>query len=253
LNGAEITRESIRAYLENFNGMAPITRANILKAFRRFFRDYLGAGELVATFKLPRSEFRPKMVPTREQLRTFYAALKTPAEQALFLLYATTGLRRSEVASLTIGDIDFERRIILPRTESTATKRRWVSCFNAECERALREYLNGRSALNPDAKIFSGNGDTLTEWFKWASEASGIKITPKMLRDWFACEMGELGVADRYVDAFCGRVPRSVLGEALHGLLARAAEAHIRWRKFAGFILRVRPAPIRKRGRVSFY
>jgi len=26
-----------------------------------------------------------------------------------------------------------------------------------------------------------------------------------------AREMGELGVADRYVDAFCGRVPRSVL------------------------------------------
>ena len=31
------------------------------------------------------------------------------------------------------------------------------------------------------------------------------------MREWFACEMGELGVADRYVDAFCGRVPRSVL------------------------------------------
>jgi len=27
----------------------------------------------------------------------------------------------------------------------------------------------------------------------------------------FCSEMGELGVADRYVDAFCGRVPRSVL------------------------------------------
>jgi intergrase/recombinase len=43
------------------------------------------------------------------------------------------------------------------------------------------------------------------------SEKIGIKITPQVLREWFACEMGRLGVPDRYVDAFCGRVPRTVL------------------------------------------
>lgn len=26
-----------------------------------------------------------------------------------------------------------------------------------------------------------------------------------------SCEMGSLGVQDRYVDAFCGRVPQSIL------------------------------------------
>jgi intergrase/recombinase len=31
------------------------------------------------------------------------------------------------------------------------------------------------------------------------------------LRAWFATEMGELGVQDRYIDAFCGRVPKSIL------------------------------------------
>ena len=49
---------------------------------------------------------------------------------------------------------------------------------------------------------------TLTKKFR---RASNRKITPKVLRDWFCCEMGRLGVQDRYVDAFCGRVPRSVL------------------------------------------
>jgi len=29
--------------------------------------------------------------------------------------------------------------------------------------------------------------------------------------EWFVCGMGRLRVPDRYVDAFCGRVPRSVL------------------------------------------
>jgi len=31
---------------------------------------------------------------------------------------------------------------------------------------------------------------------------TGIRITPQILREWFACEMGRLGVSDRYVDAF---------------------------------------------------
>ena len=30
-------------------------------------------------------------------------------------------------------------------------------------------------------------------------------------QSWFCNEMGRLGVPDRYVDAFCGRVPQSVL------------------------------------------
>jgi len=210
LGDREFSTEAIREYLGTLKEKSASTRANVIKSLRRFFRDFLGQGELVASFKLPRSEFKPNMVPTREQIRQFYNALKTPADKALFLLYATTGLRRSEVASLTVGDIDLDRRIVLPNIESTTTKRRWASCFNQETEQALREYLNGH-ALDPSAKLFSGNGDTLTERFKRASEASGIKITPQVLREWFACEMGALNVPDRFVDAFCGRVPRSVL------------------------------------------
>jgi len=30
-------------------------------------------------------------------------------------------------------------------------------------------------------------------------------------REWFYCQMGELGVPDRYIDALCGRAPKSIL------------------------------------------
>lgn len=33
------------------------------------------------------------------------------------------------------------------------------------------------------------------------------------IRKWFCNEMGRLGVQDRYVDAFCGQVPKSVLAK----------------------------------------
>jgi len=210
LGDREVTTDVIRDYLATFNGSAASTRANVLKSFRRFFRDFLKQGELVATFKLPRQEFRPKVIPTKADLKRFYEALERPFKRAVFLMLATSGLRRDEVASLKMGDIDLDKRMVLPNMTSTATKKRWASFFNQEAEQALREYLNGQEA-NGDQRLFPWRGDRIDKWFRNASEKSGIKITPKVLRDWFCSEIGELGVADRYVDAFCGRVPRSVL------------------------------------------
>jgi intergrase/recombinase len=40
---------------------------------------------------------------------------------------------------------------------------------------------------------------------------TGIAITPQKLRQWFCSEMLRLGVSETYIDAFCGRVPKSVL------------------------------------------
>ncbi|MBS7610455.1 hypothetical protein KEJ36_05350 [Candidatus Bathyarchaeota archaeon] len=34
-----------------------------------------------------------------------------------------------------------------------------------------------------------------------------------MLRCWFADKLGRLGVPERYVDALCGRTPKSVLAK----------------------------------------
>jgi intergrase/recombinase len=43
------------------------------------------------------------------------------------------------------------------------------------------------------------------------SKQTGVKITPQVLRNWFCSEMGRLGIPDRYVNAFCGRTPKSIL------------------------------------------
>ena len=47
--------------------------------------------------------------------------------------------------------------------------------------------------------------------FQKVSKKSGIKVTAKTLRQWFASEMALLGVSDAYIDAFQGRLPRSVV------------------------------------------
>jgi hypothetical protein len=37
---------------------------------------------------------------------------------------------------------------------------------------------------------------------KSANKKSGLLITAQKLREWFCCEMGNLDVSDRYIDAF---------------------------------------------------
>ena len=137
--------------------------------------------------------------------------MKEPMAKALFLFYATTGLRSKEVLSLKIGDIDFEKRMIVPKKTTSRTKRMWVTFYNEEAERALREYLGSFRGLNKEERLFPVTEEYFKRRYEKFERETGIKITPQILREWFACEMGRLGVPDRYVDAFCGRVPRSVL------------------------------------------
>jgi len=114
-----------------------------------------------------------------------------------------------ELLSLTKDEIDWDKRMIIPNNHAGGTKRSWVTFFNCEAERALKEYLATRKDGN--SKLFRISTHAFLDVWKHANQGSGIKITPQVLREWFCDELGRLGVPDRYVDAFCGRVPNSVL------------------------------------------
>lgn len=178
-------------------------------SLKRFMRDFNPRSEVVSSFKFPSNYLAPKVIPSKQEVRKFYDALERPIERALFLFYATTGLRKNEVLSLQIDDIDFDKRMIVPNNGQTRTKRRWASFFNQEAEKTLREYLATRK--NNKRKLFRIGTHTFVDFWKRAHVKSGVHITPKVLRAWFCNEMGRLGVLDRFVDAFCGRLPMSVL------------------------------------------
>ena len=203
-----ITREDVRSYLAMYADKAPATRANVLKSLKVYFRDYLGRPKVVETFRFPKQEFSPKQVPSRADLQRFYEAIPSARARAFFLLCATSGLRKHEVLSLNREDVDLEKRMIIPRKNGSRTKRTWVSFFNEEAKAALLEYLETR--IDDDPRLFRIS-PRQTHFFEAARLETGLQITPQVLREFFACEMGRLGVSDRYVDAFCGRIPHSVL------------------------------------------
>jgi len=186
----KVSRATVRDYLKKFEDFSPSTYANVLKSLKRFFRDFHQRPEVVSSFKFPDRPMNLKVVPSREDLGKFYYALEKPIERSLFLFYATSGLRKNEVLSLQKEDIDFKKRMIMPRSSQTRTKRRWVSFFSKEAEKALQEYLSTRK--DEKSKLFRIGTHTFNDFWKRAYMKTGIHITPKTLRKWFCTEMGGL-------------------------------------------------------------
>jgi integrase len=202
--------EDVRHYLKSRDGISSAQYKSILMALKVFFRDFLQAPEVVSSFKFPHQVFKPKQILSKEQVNQFYECLETTKEKALFLLYATTGLRRDEILSLRPEDIDFDKRMMTPNNHEGETKKSWVSFYNDEAEQALKEYLSIKKTSRSQ-RLFPMQRQEVVELWKVARDKTGINITPQKLRQWFCSEMLRLGVSETHVDAFCGRVPKSVL------------------------------------------
>jgi integrase len=161
--------------------------------------------QLVQSFRFPASQFKPKVIPTKEELKRFFEAIDDDIGKALFLFFATTGLRKNEVLSLAHDDIDPSIRLVTPKSHSGTTKHCYLSFYNRETERFLKN-------IHSDSeKLFDLSDRKYKEIWKTAKAISGIGITPQKLRQWFCSEMALNGVSDSYINAFCGRTPKSVL------------------------------------------
>lgn len=82
------------------------------------------------------------------------------------------------------------------------TKAAWISFYNTETSELLREYPGNPLLMKRN---------TVAQIFIATAKNTGIKMSAHTLRSVFAREMSKAGVQDRYIDAFCGRVPGSVL------------------------------------------
>jgi integrase len=189
--------------------------SNAVKAIRVFTR-FLGCDQIGKSFKLPRINRPIIIVKKKTELQQFYnQGLSRLDDQAFFLVLASSGLRNHEATGLTPIDLNLESGMIIPNSSQATTrgtKNTFVTFINSEAKTVLKEYLSTQTIGERDRIFRKGFGRSgITYRWNKASEKSGIKLVPSDLRDWFCCEMGKLGVSDRYIDAFCGRVPRSIL------------------------------------------
>ncbi len=203
---SDICIKDIRQYLSLYKNNW--SYANQLKGLKIFFKGYL-KNPIMDDFEFPKRQFNfNHYMPSKKDICTFFDALEKTEDKALFLFFASSGLRRNEVLDLKINDVDLEREVCYPNHQSP-TKNAHYGFFNKETTPYLRKWISEKGLRS--FRIFPLSSTRRYMPFKEARIETGLEITPKVLRFWFANEMARLGVPDRFIDAFQGRIPRSVL------------------------------------------
>ena len=168
----------------------------------------MGLKDLASRFKVKQPSPKPIRVVSDESVQIFYHALPDIRAKAIYLTYASSGLRRTEVKKLGLSDIDLKTGMIIAN-HSTKTKNSWITFVNNETLEVLKEYLKQRG--NEDGRLFKMSEEAFKDMWSQTKEITGIDITPQKLREQFCDKMGRLGVQERYIDAFCGRIAKSIL------------------------------------------
>ncbi len=210
-----VSYEAISKYLRGYLGKAPKTYNQQIISLRRFVRDFLGFGDIISSFKMAPVDNPFRTVDlTKTQVRKGFYAQGDALSKALYLFTTTTGLRKGEILNLRLENIDLSNRVVIPN-HFTRKKRSGVTFYNEETETWLKKYLDSRHDNN--TKLFVISDRHWRQIWRLASKAADTNITAQRLRFWFATEMGEKLIPDRFIDIFQGRAPRSVIAKHYTG------------------------------------
>jgi integrase len=175
-------------------GLAPKTVRNIHALLHRALKDAARWGYVphnrADDVDPPHGGSHQQQVLTPEQLRAFLAHVRGDRLYALWLLVATTGMRRAELAGLRWSDIDFARARLTPRLPrvvvnyqvhesdtKTASGRRSLALDPATLKE-LREHQRRQAEERAIAEL-ADNNDLVFTW------PDGRPLHPDLITDWF--------------------------------------------------------------------
>ncbi|MGP8056408.1 MAG: tyrosine-type recombinase/integrase [Nitrososphaerales archaeon] len=87
---------------------------------------------------------------TLEEMSGYVSSILDPRDRAIALLFAKTGMRRSELLSLDVGDVNWKDYSITLEPHPKRSNR--TVFFDDECAITLRRWLTVREKLNPKIK-----------------------------------------------------------------------------------------------------
>jgi site-specific recombinase XerD len=148
----------------------------------------------------------PEVLSQQEVVQLFEATDNLKHRVMLMLLYAS-GLRRSELLTLRVGDVDFDRAVVLIRGGKGRKDRHSVLAHSLIP--IIEQYLN---MYRPAFWLFEGlNGErysatSLQQVLKRAVSRAGIRkhVRLHMLRHSFATHLLEAGTSTRYIQVLLG-------------------------------------------------
>ena len=253
----KITREHIEAFLVHVRETRSASTAETrYRGLRQFFRWLVEEGEITASpmanMKPPKVGSSEKVVPPTGDLAAILAPLRKAQvkqwierrDAAIISLFAGSGLRLSELANLTVADVDLERdkgglvkvtgkgdrfRVASFRPDVASDLYRWLQ------SRARHLASHGRDPVSVKPLWIGLKGNALTPsgirqmvWMR--SEAVGDRFHPHQLRHLFASEWLRAGKSESGLMAIGGWESRAMIDAvyARGNRAERAIEEHLR-------------------------
>lgn len=207
-----INTDSVKEFLDSND--SPSWKSNQIKALRKYIRDFLKLGNWIDEFKFSKSNAKIRTIPTDEDLMKFLQLLPKQTH-VIALVLVTSGLRIGEVLSLRFTDIANELNMIdVSKVHEGDTKHSWLSFVTQQTIEILYEYLREINFdYEDESNLFSNSSRVVQNNFEQASEKLGFKLKPHTLRMIFTEKCTLAGIKDKYINAFCGRVSKSVLAK----------------------------------------
>jgi len=195
---SDITTADIRRWLMS-RDIKPVSVGIDVKNLRTFFRWVVDEGyrqddpmDRISTPRVP--EPPPRALRRAEIHRLLEAAKQSPRDTAIILVLIDSGIRASELGSLTREDLDLEDLSITVKFGKGGKGRVVYICPTTA--RALRRYL--RTRQDKDQALFLSfrgeimNRDSLRQLLYRLSDKAGLsngkKISPHQLRHTFASQ-----------------------------------------------------------------
>ncbi len=207
----EIKQKEIESYINGMikNGLSESAQKQIICAIRFYYIEVLRISPQYYRVSQPKkSEKLPTVLAFSEVIEIFSKIDNLKHKCMVFIGYAT-GLRISEVVSLKLSEIDYERKTIMVRG-GKGKKDRTVM-LSDKLAVILQDYV---SKYEPKQWIFEGQLDeqystrSLQNLFKRAVESTKIKkhVTFHTLRHSFATHLLEAGTDLRMIQDLLGHV-----------------------------------------------
>lgn len=203
----EIEIRNYFVYLIEHKKLSRSAQNQAINAVKFFYEKVLKQERKVYDLERPLKEKRLPEVLSQEEIMRVFNALDNIKHRAMLMLIYASGLRRSELLNLRIGDVDMNRNIVFIRGGKGRRDRQ--SVMAQSLNPLLKEYMQ---KFNPKFWLFEGPNDvrysesSLRQVFHRAAKKAGIKkqVRLHMLRHSFATHLLEAGTSTRYIQVLLG-------------------------------------------------
>lgn len=203
----EIEIRNYMLYMVEKKKVARSTQNQAINAIKFFYEKVMGQDRKVYDLERPLRERKLPEVLSQQEIMAIFEALDNIKHRAMLMLIYSSGLRRSELLNLRIGDIDPHRGIVFIRGGKGRRDRQ--SVMAQSLVPLLTEY---QKQYSPQVWLFEGqkaerySESSLRQVFHRAAQKANIKkrVRLHMLRHSFATHLLESGTSTRYIQVLLG-------------------------------------------------